>query len=537
MLKFITKFYYKFILTGLYLALFQLNASSQVSRVWNYNYAPPNSMESSGFNVAVLPSGKAVTAGIYSGFTSSVDRNILLFTDNSGNLIDVDTSTLGFGFIKVVYNEHSGVIAAGTLSIDSIPISKILVTRFDTSFSNKRFFIPDSTLTMPSYQVLDMTVLSNTNILVASNWDAFPLRCLSLVCMDTSGALLWELVDSTFEFSYDVKLLADSAGGLFVAGSGRDTSNGNDFIFVSHFTGNGIRDWTIRYYSPAQNFADLTDVIYGDPSILYISGNVMDTSGQVGFLMKLSTSGNIVWNIPVLPLAFNRILSDDSGMIYGFTVPQNGIEAFKIYKLDSTGIVSDSNAFQIPGNYFTSELGDVAKLSNGLLAATGTLFDFSNPQSDLYFTVLDTSLNLVGFDIYDSLNLLGDAGRSMVINIDETTYISGRFNYDNQIETSTIGLVKYDFSGITANVLPIENPGFEIFPNPSSGNFNIRSVQLSNEQTVVRIIDSMGREVYNWKRDDIKSHRNIDLNLTQGLYTVIVEAGGQRSNKKVVILK
>jgi len=511
------------------------DASSQVNRVWEYSFNPVNNLEASGSCIASLPSGKTVTGGIYRNSSVSVNRNTLLLVDETGTLIDADTTTIGSGFKKVIYDGHSNVLALATLQDDSLPISKIIVARFDTSFTVKNYLIPDTTLTSPAYATLDMSVLSNGNIIVASNWDAFPLRCLSVLCMDTAGNVVWERVDSAFEFSYDVKLVEDLNGGVFAAGSGKDTSTAEDFIFVSHFTSSGLLDWSFRYYSPAQFYADMTDFIRDVYGNLYVSGNVMDTSGQVGCLIKADSAGNIFWNKQILPLAYSRIITDNSGNIYGTTVPLNGLDVFTIDKLDSSGIKIDSSSFQLNG-YFASELGDIKFMDGGIISATGGLFVFSFPKSDLFLAAFDTSLNLIGYDIFDSLNLLGENGKAMVQSDDGSVYACGRVNYENQFETCNIGLIKYDVSGVVNNISVANKSRFVIFPNPSSGLLTFRWPDHESEKFSVRIISSTGVEVFNDVVTGNSGQESFILNLPSGIYNVIAENRTEKEVRKLVII-
>ncbi len=515
--------------------LFCFDANSQVSRIWDYSFNPQNNLEASGSSIVALPSGKTITGGIYKNSNVSVNKNTLILVDDAGVLIAADTSTIGSGFKKVIYDGQSNVLAMATLQDDSLPINKIIVARFDTTFSIQQFLIPDTTLTSPGYQTLDMALSSTGQIIVASNWDAFPLICLSVMCMDTTGHVLWERVDSSFQFSYDVKLIADSSGGVFAAGSGRDTSTSEDYIFVTHFTSTGIRDWTFTYYSPAHFFADMTDFVRDIYGNLYISGNVMDTTGQVGCLIKADSSGNVLWNKQVMPLAYTKIITDHSGNTYGATVPLNGVDVFIIDKRDSSGTIVNTSTFQLPG-YFASELNDLKLLDGGLIAATGGIFVQSFPKSDLYMTILDTSLNYQGYDIYDSLNFLGETGRELIQSVDGSIYVCGRIRYENQLETCNIGVVKYDISGIVQLSETETNPDFKIYPNPSTGNFRIINTNPEYGDLSISIFDNSGTEVFHNIKIRRADETNYYLNLSPGFYFVAVESEGKRIVQKLVIL-
>ncbi len=527
----------QFFLVSLVLSLMiRQSLNAQVSRLWEYSFNPITNYEASGSSIVVLPSGNAVSVGSFRNSSNFNTKNILIHTDVNGTLLYVDTSVLGPGYKKVVYDGHADLYALATFYNDTLPISKILVAKYNSSFTDIKILIPDSGISSPGYDVLDMSLSANGNIVIASRWDAFPLVCLSLLCMDTAGTVLWERVDSVFQFSYDVKLLPDAGGGMYVAGSGKDTSNSEDFIFVSHYTSSGHRDWSYKYYSPAQFFADMTDMIIDITGSIYVSGNVMDSVGQVGVLFKFDLLGNLLWNRPILPLAYSRIISDNSGNVYGVSVPLNGIDVFTIEKLDSAGTIIDSSSFQLSG-YFASELGDICMLDSGNFVVTGGLFVLSFPKSDQFLAAMDTSLNLLGYDIFDSLNLLGETGKAIGVGEDGNVYVCGRLNFENQFETSNIGLIKYNVTGLVNNISENLSGSFDVFPNPSTGEITFKWADSPSRHSLIRIFDNAGTEVF---RDFVTGQYDrttYQLQLKSGFYHAVVESGNGRVVKKVCIIR
>jgi hypothetical protein len=506
--------------------------SAQINREWEFSYNPVGNYEASAKSVIVLPSGRVVVSGIYKSSTGN-NKNALLLLDSVGNFLDVDTSTSGFGYGKVIYDGNGNIYAAATLSNDSLPINKVVVARFDSTFNSRQFFVPDSTTTFPGYDVLDMALLSNSSLVVASHWDAFPFVNLSLLCMDSQGAVLWERVDSSFEFSYDVKLIPDSLGGVFVAGSGRDTSLATNFVFISHYTSTGVRDWQVKEYS-SQSFADMNDFIMDAQKNLYVSGVLMDSTGQVGFLMKLDTVGNVEWNVPVEHLSYVKIAADQAGNIYGGIIEQNGIDVVTIEKIDSSGNLINSNSYQ-DSVYFTSDLGDLKVLESGQIAATGGAYIFSFPKYDLYFAVFDTALNVLAHDYYDSSNFLGEIGMDMAEAPGGSVYVCARFNFENQLETSNMGVVKYNLSALVNNVEQIKSAQLEVYPNPSTGNFKLvcQTAKIKN----LRILNILGEVVYERILSATSAEVDIHLAIEPGIYFVIVESEQGVMSERVVVVE
>ena len=523
-------------ISGIFFCLLIINASAtaQVTRTWVYDYNPPNNLNAKGSCLIHLQSGVTITGGDYTNSNSSSRYNILVIANDSGNLISVDTSTLGFGYSKIISDGNSACYALAALQNDSSSARNILVAKIDSATYNIRFFVPDSSSSI-YYDQSDMILLSNGKLLVGSRMENFPLIRLALTCLDTTGNIVWQVVDSTFEIKYDLKLLADASGGFFAAGSGRDTSTSEDFIFISHFNASGSRDWFVRQNSPALFFADFLDLIKDNDDFLWLSGIVMDSAGQVGVLMKLDTIGNILWNHTVSPMPYLNLLCDQNNNIYGTTVPANGIDVFTIDKLNTLGYPINTNAFQLPG-YFTSILSDIKIIPGGLIAATGELFVWAFPKSDLYLAVFDTMLSLVGYDIYDSLNLFGESGRAISIGTNDQLYVCGRINYENQLETSNLGVIKYQLNLINTIQEKAYSPYIEIAPNPSSGNFNIHWKNLPEGKTTFCIFNSIGELLFEDNLHLQEGWKNYSQKLPDGVLFIRIESKSLLLNKKILVI-
>jgi hypothetical protein len=88
----------------------------------------------------------------------------------------------------------------------------------------------------------------------------------------------------------------------------------------------------------------------------------------------------------------------------------------------------------------------------------------------------------------------------------------------------------FDFVVITdVNTLAANN-NIVLFPNPTTGNIFITG--YSNADTQVRVMDALGREVYNMA---MKSEMDLSM-LENGIYHVIIEnENGERMSKKIII--
>ncbi|MGI8892983.1 MAG: T9SS type A sorting domain-containing protein, partial [Bacteroidia bacterium] len=77
---------------------------------------------------------------------------------------------------------------------------------------------------------------------------------------------------------------------------------------------------------------------------------------------------------------------------------------------------------------------------------------------------------------------------------------------------------------------------FNIYPNPSSGNFNIIYLLPSNKEGKLEIFDITGKIVYEMRLPQWSTLQNISLpNLSGGIYAVKITSDGSSVVKKVIL--
>ena len=98
-------------------------------------------------------------------------------------------------------------------------------------------------------------------------------------------------------------------------------------------------------------------------------------------------------------------------------------------------------------------------------------------------------------------------------------------------------------SGTTINGVGIEELAdgmFTIYPNPSSGEFNVEFEAVGGETYSLNIFDEMGKLVYEstiQNQSGAYSHE-VKLNeVASGIYTISLKTSSLESNKKIVIKK
>ena len=77
-----------------------------------------------------------------------------------------------------------------------------------------------------------------------------------------------------------------------------------------------------------------------------------------------------------------------------------------------------------------------------------------------------------------------------------------------------------------------------VFPNPSSGVFNIQFSNLNFSLGTITVTDALGREVFSSKLNSQNSNYQLDISKqANGLYYVVVNCDGKLFRNKVVVDK
>nr|WP_169933733.1 zinc-dependent metalloprotease family protein [Nonlabens sp. Ci31] len=130
------------------------------------------------------------------------------------------------------------------------------------------------------------------------------------------------------------------------------------------------------------------------------------------------------------------------------------------------------------------------------------------------------------FSVFDNLPANGDWTLSI---IDNTAQDLGTLN-------------SWSLEVCTSVVTPLSNETFEldnlsIYPNPSSGSFNILFDNASSNLVELDIFDLSGRSVFKRSYETYSSfHQNINLNgVSSGMYLVQIKDGNKTITKKIII--
>lgn len=217
--------------------------------------------------------------------------------------------------------------------------------------------------------------------------------------------------------------------------------------------------------------------------------------------------------------------------------------------LEISSVVSATNTVtvKITTDAFGSETTWKIKKSNGATVAGGSGGPFAdhvtNNQPDVgEYAQTDKVVTLpandcYSFEIYDAYGdgMSGSYGNGYyeVIDNNSNSIISGGSFNDAEVTKFGWGLTAVDEQ--TATV------GIKVFPNPSTGNFNL-DLNLTNKADVsITVTNAMGQMVYTENKQSIASGQhiyNMDFSaFADGIYLVSVNAGNKRYTQLVTIAK
>ncbi len=84
----------------------------------------------------------------------------------------------------------------------------------------------------------------------------------------------------------------------------------------------------------------------------------------------------------------------------------------------------------------------------------------------------------------------------------------------------------------------LEDILFDVFPNPSNGDFNVFVESNINNKVILKVIDINGKVIKEMIKDKEVSYQNFSIkDLPNGIYTILLESENDRIKKNIVVAK
>jgi hypothetical protein len=393
---------------------------------------------------------------------------------------------------------------------------------------------------------------------------------------DQNGNIIWMKSYGTLYGGTASSVIAISGGRFVIAGHVINSSSYQD-AFILEIDSNGNHLWS-NVYADAGN-----DYVYSlsqtSDSGLIISGYTDHYGAGTfdAFLMRADSVGTLLWckTIGTVDSEIGRDVkqTSDGGFItcgYYSTVSHNS-DRFYISKTDDLGNISWTKSYPVesPGNWEASILENSAGFAVAYTAE-------GMPYTRFAFLKTDLTGNVISHNIFDK-------GRAASINLttDGSFVISGN-NYLGGliVKTDPFGITCHDsltalqsfpltlgsfpffvnsstgiiifsptlsvFSGAavrdvctSTSVLLPEEIIFNVFPNPTSGDFKLEFPGFIDQGTI-DMINLMGEIVRQWNisaGQDVSLVLNVGFSLPPGMYFLKFRGKNISHERKLVLVR
>lgn len=509
-----------------------------------------------GNSVTTDASGNVIVAGIFNSpsitfGTTTLTNNSLAGTsdifivkyDGNGNVlwakqeggVDFDyingitTDTLGNIIVTGDFSSPSITFGATTLTNLSTPSYDIFIAKYDSGGNPLWAKSGGGTGSEISYSIITdaggniiatggfrspsatfgTTTLTNTG----SFDDIF------IVKYNSAGNFLWAKGISGTNGEYGRYVTTDVAGNIIVTGPFFSSSLtfgsttlvnlGFSDLFVAKFDGNGNVLWakSVGGANSDETRSVTTDLsgnivatgFFSSTSITFGTTTLTNAGSGDMFIVKYDTNGNVLW-----------------AKSAGGAGTEDGYSA----SIDASGNIILTGPFS--SSFVT--FGTII-----LLNATVNYFDFFIVKYDGNGTVL-WAKSAGGTNYDECLSVTTDASSNIIATggFQSATITFGTLTLTN----SGLGdffIVK--LSGVTGLPELEQKKGINIFPNPTTGKFQVESIQGGSKQ--IEIYSLPGVKVYSQALS--KQEETLNLQLTSGIYFVKVFDGDKTITQKLVV--
>jgi hypothetical protein len=401
------------------------------------------------------------------------------------------------------------------------------------------------------------------NAVLDSNANLYFANGPYLIKYDSSGHLVWNKYIANSSL-YNIAI--SQSNYLIVAGCVPGNVH-NSLLYKFDLNGNLIWTKTGIFDVPPKSM--ITD---GVGSLYTVSSGPHDSTGNGGYLMKIDSSGTVLFS-KTIPNYLRDISLDAAQNIYvcGWFGPIN-----TIYIDDTTIQAQHTQHFLIKYDQYANVIwykiiqGDLSTkvslavdsasnvyLSGSYVDFTYESYNFNALSDDIYVMHSDSSGNILSIKTSEGQsgqsNGYDDGGahfRNICVNSAGEPIITATGSCLNYFDNIALNLepsygeliiAKIDPSGAFTEIAASkskERQLLSVFPNPSSGTFQIIGKNAGKGFFQLRIIDAKGNLVYAEQKDNSNSEFQKEINLSnhpKGIYFVELLSAEGSSTRKIII--
>jgi len=356
-----------------------------------------------------------------------------------------------------------------------------------------------------------------------------------LLKTDTSGNIIWAKIynsNPVVESISSMEIASD--GSIYICGTTRSVINTTAVHYdgvVLKLNSAGTILWSKRY-------ANIGLDIYLYRIKLTLDGNLI-ISGSRTFkphLMKIDTSGSILWE-KIYSAGYH------GNAIDVFCTPDNGYALVGEVTDTSMGWLGQTSIFiktdSIGNLEWTKYMGGFGNVSaSKIILTSDNGYAIAGRRSDWNGYIL----NLIKTDSLGNTGGCLDANTNVTITnyndtvmdfvLTDSTISATTVPYSSTFPLIGTEIDLCNFQGYEENDQSSE---FEIYPNPSSGTFNIRFSTAITHIASISIFDLLGKELYEMELDDVHTEYKVKFNPEKfGVFLLRLNAGGNNYYKKII---
>jgi uncharacterized delta-60 repeat protein len=537
----------KIILSVIIIIIFAANTHAQVTQQWLATHNGPGNSFDFATLMALDPQGNVFTAGTSNGGSSGFD--ILVCKFSAAGVFQWSKVITGPGNRNdnvqgLKADENGNVYVAGEI-LTASGQSEITIVKYNTNgheIWRSAYNGPGSGPDSPRDMAIDnMGNVYITGYHTGANgfYDAFAAK------YDSSGARQWATgIVSTGLSSQGNSITVDGAGNniYFTGFYFYDMSNSR-VIYTVKLNSAGDTIWTRRENGSSGLIDVGVDVITDNNGNVIVAASTQNTGSRDDItVIKYNPAGARQWmavnNLSGQNDNIWHIECDAAGNIYGGCKKGHSVSNdFAVQKYSPAGTIEWTQVYNGGGNDALTDL----LVHNGFIYVTG--LTAAAGQGDNAVTLKYNSDGVKLWEkVYSNPDNGNDQGRAMEIDNNGNVIVAGN-SYDSTTNLDVM-VIKYSqdmMTGISGNEAAEKYELLQNYPNPFNPATSIKFFIPSGGNVLLKVYDVSGKQVAElvngFKHKGSYTVSFDASHLSSGAYFYMLEAGGFKETKKMLLLR
>jgi len=338
--------------------------------------------------------------------------------------------------------------------------------------------------------------------------------------VDTIGNIIWQYTYAT-PLNESVKYIEQTTDGGFIAAGFQSDTFGFNNSLVLKIDAAGNYVWHKSIGGADNDYASMIKQMPGSNLILTADTKSTGAGGYDISLTKMDANGTIIWQYTYGDSLNNGCqgiyyTSDNHFISFGETEisPASPFDMF-MEKIDTNGVSIWKKYYGNAGT--TDACFSVCETPEAGFMLTG----YSNSYNagapiDLAVVKTDNAGNLIWARGYGGGGV--DIGYQIIPSLDNGYYITGKY-FDVEFSDDQYYLLHIDkeFGGLSLVEATEDTTGWNIFPNPSNGNFYVET-NVEEAETICSVYTIEGKKIWEQKSTGRKTLVPLEGAVKKGIY-------------------